>query len=189
MPEPLSEKTREGIAPSNTQLVLCIDKMSRLFYCTENRTLTFQFPFIVYSKTTNKFCSIFCPQCDLMIDNLVTSLLLALFRKEGLFNLTLSQMEEIIIEEILLNGWEDDLDENKCLHLVRYLMLFEPGYLRYEHDDDESRVNKLYHPEYHIDWFYSDNNTVKLGLKDAIDCEGLIDILDRHTRCRYIGDC
>ena len=68
-----------------------------------------------------------------------------------------------------------------------YLLSFESGYLRYDHDEDENREDPILHPVDHIDLFYSSNSTFKIGLQDRIDVDDLKSILSINEKCYSIN--
>ena len=74
-----------------------------------------------------------------------------------------------------------------CWELLLYLLSFESGYLRYDHDEDENREDPILHPVDHIDLFYSSNSTFKIGLQDRIDVDDLKSILSINEKCYSIN--
>ena len=65
-------------------------------------------------------------------------------------------------------------------------MLFEEGYIRYDHD--EINENGLLHPLFHYDIFYSSNTTFKIGLKTSINCDHFIDLLQVESNCHFLNE-
>ncbi len=61
----------------------------------------------------------------------------------------------------------------------------EDGYVRFDRDED--RVNGHYHPLDHLDVFYSNKATFKLGLRAHLDESQFLDILDIGTECHYLN--
>lgn len=96
---------------------------------------------------------------------------------------------------------ELEIDEKLWLFLKSIFML-EDSYIRYDidpkHADDgkgEKKINLdengkpfITHPLHHIDVFYSPEQTFKIGLKDKINYETLLDIIDSKTKCRMLSD-
>jgi len=78
---------------------------------------------------------------------------------------------------------EDQIDRDLWA-LLRELLLWEDGYIRY--DDDVGNENGDIHPRYHLDVFYSGSATFKLGLRQAIQHVTFADILDINTSCRFL---
>ena len=78
---------------------------------------------------------------------------------------------------------EDNLHDG--LKLVEYLFVCEPGYLRFDYDQDNE--NGALHPLNHIDINYSDYGSYKIGLSESIDYLKFIDILNIKTNCYYLA--
>lgn len=66
--------------------------------------------------------------------------------------------------------------------LVHYLLLFEDAYLRFDFNDTEN-YDPLTHPENHIDFFYTNVNSFKLGTKYDSKLTKHIDIIDKNKKC------
>lgn len=150
------------------KLVLYIDKMSRLFFCVKDKIFSFSFPFYVGVNSEDNSISISFKDY-FQFDSIMSSLLLAILEQEDLFNGTLENVNEKMLQEIMDNEWEN-IDLDAVCELVKYLMLFEPGYLRYDHDVEHK--NGALHPEHHLDIFFSSNGTMKLGLKSSVKVSG-----------------
>lgn len=95
-------------------------------------------------------------------DSITSSLLLAILDQEDLFNGTLENVNEKMIQEIIENEWENINLDGVC-ELVKHLMLFEPGYLRYDHDVEHKNV--AMHPEHHLDIFFFFRWYYEIGTK------------------------
>ena len=67
----------------------------------------------------------------------------------------------------------------------RELMMFEEGYVRYDHD--ARNKNGLLHPLNHCDVFYSSNATFKIGLEKRISLEVFMDLLNLETNCQFLS--
>lgn len=80
--------------------------------------------------------------------------------------------------------------ENMVWTITKELLIFEPGYIRYDYDTE--RVDPLLHPLHHVDLFYSSQATFKLGINDSLIKNGvmgrndLINVLDITTPCYYL---
>jgi hypothetical protein len=179
----LTEPHNNRGTSSHNKIVLYVNKMSRLFFCIENKIVSFQFPFFVNeSEETPELLDItFAP--FMQIDSVNSSLLIALFNQPDIFDGDLDTILTRVLEEMNENEWPVS-DINQFLELIKHLMLFEPGYLRYDHDEDNQ--NGSFHPEHHIDFYYSSNNTFKLGLKKEAQPEWLVDMVDTLSECKYI---
>ena len=158
-------------------LIIHIDKMSRLFIVEKNKIHSFQFPFKI--SISQDSCNI--KYNDTIIDSATISLFSAVFS---------TFKEYTPLEEILDKYWNAisdlgvDAQEAKSIEtLITYLLTFETGYLRYDYD--EIRGNEM-HPVNHFDFYYSSNNTFKIGLTDRIEYRQLIEILDINKKCTTI---
>lgn len=164
------------------KLILYIDKMSRLFFCVKDKIFSFCFPFYVGVSPEDSSISISFKDY-FKFDSITSSLLLAILEQEDLFNGTLENVNEKMLQEIIENEWEN-IDLDGVCELVKHLMLFEPGYLRYDYDVEHK--NGAMHPEHHLDIFFSSNGTMKLGLKNSVESEWFIDLVNILTECKYI---
>ena len=163
------------------KLILYINKMSRLFFCVKDKIFSFCFPFYVGVTPEDNSISISFKDY-FKFDSMTSSFLLAILEQENLFNGTLENVNEKVLQELLENEW--DIDPDGMCDLVKHLMLFEPGYLRYDHDVEHE--NGSIHPEHHLDIFFSSNGTMKLGIRNSVESEWLIDLVNTSTECRYI---
>ena len=164
------------------KLILYIDKMSRLFFCVKDKIFSFRFPFFVGVNPENGSLSISFKDY-FKFDSITSSLLLAILEQDDIFNGTLENVNERMLQEIIENEWES-IDLDGVCELIKVLMLFEPGYLRYDHD--EKRAAGAMHPEHHLDIFFSSTSTMKLGLKNSVESEWFIDLVNILTECKYI---
>ena len=82
------------------------------------------------------------------------------------------------------NSFDEIDNQIEIEYIVRTLLEFEPGYLRYE--DDINRANGNIHPRFHIDVFYSDHAKVKLGMYNEITAAWFRDLIDITTNCKFI---
>ena len=62
--------------------------------------------------------------------------------------------------------------------------MYEDGYIRYDYD--EKHENDDVHPLNHYDIFYSSFSTFKVGLRDRLRTEDMLDFLDSNTICHYL---
>lgn len=161
------------------KLIVYVDKMSRLLYCMKDKIFSFQFPLKICESNDEKYISI-QDQNNLIIDSKISSFLLTIFQSEDIKDSNLSNKVAERIIDYDLYSFEHQLN-----NLVKYLIMFEPGYIRY--DNDIVHINGMQHPEYHLDLFYSENSTMKLGLHDSIDYNWLLDIMNTKTNCKYIS--
>lgn len=166
------------------KVVLYVDKMSRLFFCLKGKIFSIHFPVKVQEDDVEKRHLHIMLGDSVEINSVILSLLLSLINQEDFWDTSWSDMENRIIEEILEYEQEDYLNEKVIGDFIRKLMLFEPGYLRYDHDPDH--MNGTMHPEYHLHFFYDSSNMIRLGLQSAIDADWLLDAANVKTECKYV---
>lgn len=156
------------------ELVLHVSSMSRVFLFTDKKFFSLNFPFKVYTdEKVLKFSSVYCDD----VDNKVTSDILAIFNGQDR-----GRGEDIyaFAEAVL----ETEDSSGDFWGLVREMMLFEDGYLRYDHDP--VRANGRHHPLHHLDICYSSATTYKLGLNAALKEAAFEDLLNLETECRFL---
>lgn len=179
-----------------------VDKMSRIIFTLKKDNITykkFSFTFPFYLKESQEAgiskWDIYDSSGSLLNSQII-SILIILFN-EGLFNENInSDIEPIefydrILEAIKEVNAERDITETLIWHFVRKLFLFEPGYIRYDFDESD-RCNEFMHPLHHLDFYYSNSATMKIGVaknnKDFIrwkedSFENLVDV---KTPCYYL---
>ena len=152
--------------------VFYIDKMSRVFiYESIDKIHSFGIPFFIKAAQDSFF--VFNKSNELL-DSKLISFLKAIFIKIDIDKPNFYKDIESIFEILK----EYDIQENEFyLYLtpIFELLTFETGYLRYDHDIQRENVN---HPEYHIDFNYSQNTTFKLGLHKKLSCQEFINLVD-----------
>lgn len=156
-------------------IIFCVSKMSRIFiYKNIDNIHSFQLPFIL--KYNNKKLEACYPKHIFHVNSLSLSILKSFFNR---INITNASLDDIV--EIFFNTMDDhDYNINKSDYqhywgIIMLLLTFEPGYLRYDYDIQRESIN---HPEYHIDFNYSQNTTFKLGLHKKLSCQEFINLVD-----------
>lgn len=79
-----------------------------------------------------------------------------------------------------------DDDPHTLWRVVSELVRADDGYVRADHDPENE--NGHIHPLNHLDVFYSQGATFKVGLSDKMSLTGLSDVLNLRTDCRFLGD-
>jgi hypothetical protein len=163
------------------KVILYIDKMSRLFFFSENKYYSIVFPFhfleedgtykIVFNSTTE------------VNSQLISKVISIIKCDEFKAQCSLDFVEPIY-------DAEDDCGEDFWIFL-RELFLMEDGYIRYDidkenYDKAKDNGNPNLHPLYHYDLFYSSNATFKIGLFDEIKNDDFIDLLNINNDCKYL---
>lgn len=156
-----------------SQLVVKVDKMNRLFLSSDGKCVSVNFPFTTYEKD-GKF-EFSAKSCGL-VDSRISSNILSLLAADVLM------AEEIVaFAEPIMDICEFD---KHAWGLLRDLVIADDGYLRFDHDPE--RENGRIHPINHIDVFYSQSSTFKLGLLSKLSVDELSDVLSSRTDCHFL---
>lgn len=165
--------------PGSIHVIIYIDKMSRVLIKEQNKIHSFNFPFSL-RENSNQFI-LSCNSFD--IDSGVCSILSTVFNDIS---------DTTSLESILEKLWDtmddtgDSKDETRSVtQLITFLLSFEPGYIRFDHDEKNAKGDL--HPINHLDINYHSNTSYKLGLTSMVDIYDLIDIIDIYTDCMYIS--
>ena len=157
------------------KVVIYIDKMRRIFLCTKNKVQSFCFPFIVMDNNHTiefryKYIKFNCA---------LISVLKSVFENTPMDN-AINLVDTLLDDD----GYKSvNKEEQEILEdLVMFLLSFEDGYLRFDFSDEENYKEK-YHPRHHIDLYYTNCNTFKLGLSDVLPMKRNIEIIDINQKC------
>jgi hypothetical protein len=159
------------------EIVLLIDKMSRIFFMKQDKCFSVVFPF--YVKYEEAF--FFSFKNKMNIDGKLTSEIISLINDNNFQSNCCIEFASPISE------YQESYDDNYW-DFIRELLLMEGGYLRYDYDKknyDEHGQTDV-HPLNHYDFFYSGNATFKIGLKNSIEPAEFIDLLNIKTVCKFI---
>lgn len=155
-------------------LFLAKQTMNRLFFVSENKCFSINFPFNFH--------------CHDGIFSFSTYTTIEIDSKESSDIVSLIQSKEIIEHSdiyIFFDRMSDYIELNaEIWSLLRYLMMQEDGYIR--HDHDPKNANDVIHPVNHIDVCYSNSATFKIGIDDEPHFDILKDILDCETSCHFL---
>lgn len=169
--------------PKQADAIINVDKMSRLFWGSAEQIHSIQFPFVL----TENEIFLQAKFEDRVIDSQTISILSTIFEEREFIALSIDNM----LDKFMDTMYDFEIKDNSymffCWRLFIYLLSFEPGYLRYDYDDDEGRVNEKTHPINHIDIFFSGNNTFKVGVKKRIVFDDLKKIVDINDVCYYLN--
>jgi hypothetical protein len=159
------------------EIVLVIDKMSRLFFIKEDKCFSVVFPFSV--KFEDAFYFSF--RNEMNIDGKLTSEIISFINDEHFSS-------NCCIEFALPISEYQESNDDSYWDLIRELLLMEGGYLRYDYDKEnyDRHGQSDIHPLNHYDFFYSGNATFKIGLKKEINGDEFIDLLNIKTVCKFI---
>lgn len=161
------------------RVIVCIDKMSRVFYETDNKYFSIMFPFSL-EKRGERY-RIYDNLTDLEIDDKMISLLISIFKRDGVLEYSLEKAMDFIIESADEYGYRNIDDIWRLLFKLWYM---EEGYIRYDYDMRYQNGDK--HPLHHLDINYSSGSTYKFGLTGKPNAEDFRDMLDTGTDCMYL---
>lgn len=153
------------------KILLHVSRMSRLFYFSENKYFSINFPF---SVSDNSIC-----YQSIKIDNKTISDVISILEEN-------CQSFDSFFELIMGDDYEERSKNyvNELWKLLQNLFLFEDGYIRYDYDKE--RQDETYHPLNHLDIFYSNSCTFKIGLKNKISEDDLTKILNTEEPVYYL---
>jgi len=171
---------------TDNYIILRIDKMSRLFFVLNNKFYSFKFPFNVEIVEEQNNPLIYDSTTGIEISGKNLAALRSAF-----YELFIERDNQGILDldsELLFIMESFEMKPNKDLiwGILKKLLIFEPGYLRYDYD--EIHENGKLHPLNHLDINYSNDITFKIGIKNKISSDIFIDILDLNTNSYYISE-
>lgn len=155
--------------------VLVVSKMSRIFFISPKKHFSICLPFKVKTSENNEVK--LYSKCDTEMTSMLTSQVLSALESETIMtsgNIWDFTAPIIEIYEATPDFWS----------VFRELLIFEDGYIRYDHDA-ENEAGDL-HPLHHLDVCYSSSPAFKLGLKKPLTSASLIDALEPSTNCSYV---
>ena len=178
----LVEKSVEERELKCPYVKLIIDKRSRIFFFDEKKYYTIHFPFNCLIQDGS--LEITYQGRDIIpIKSDVISKVMEILNDEQFNSVSALDFIEPIdkIESEIDYIWE----------LLKGLLMFEDGYVRFDNDPEEynrakNEGREHTHPENHIDVFYNNGNTFKLGLKRKSTPDEFIDYFDSETNCKYL---
>lgn len=162
----------------NADFMIYVDKMSRLFWGKGDKIHSIQYPFFLKEQEQYLVSEFQGRGIDSRTIAILSSVVEDEAVKKSVYNMFDRFMETM--NEFDIN---DDVYGEFCWELLVYLLSFEAGYLRYDHDENKERIDTITHPVDHIDLFYSGNTTFKIGLSGRIEAEDLRNIVDINEQC------
>ncbi|MEK4870323.1 hypothetical protein [Niallia sp. FSL W8-1348] len=171
--------------PDNNYIILRVDKMKRLFFVIKNKIFSFNFPFNIEVKLEEENPIIYDFSTDLELDALNLTVLKSAYEEIFLENEIkgLLDLDSELIQ--IIDSFESKPNKDQIWQILKKLLIFEPGYLRF--DFDELHENGKLHPLNHLDINYSSDGTFKIGIEHTINCNTFIDILDINSDSYYLS--
>jgi hypothetical protein len=165
------------------KIIVQKDRMNRLFFVGQSKMYSITFPFNVYYDDT---------ETKINYKNLIDIDSFAITNLLSFIKDPIIESEDCLdfIEPII--NYRDQLQINYWI-VLKDLLFSEDGYIRYDKDDigfQNALKNKQQHrhPVHHLDVFYTNSATFKIGLEKALLEIELIDTLDRNMNCKYLKD-
>lgn len=162
------------------EMKLIIDKMSRLFFVTENKYYSIVFPFKL-DKEEGKLSLSYLNNIE--VDSYLISKTKSAINCENFHDSCVLDFADSLFD------YENEGEE--VWSFIKELMMLEDGYIRF--DNDPIGYNTAYekgfphkHPTNHYDLFYTNRATFKVGLNSHDTIDEFIDLLNVKTDCRYI---
>lgn len=149
--------------------------MKRLFVLGPDRMFSLAFPFHIKFQEGQYFVE---SLSHIKVDSSLTSHMLTFMRVLEAGSIDSEWALTSFLDENV-NGVSD------FWMLFLELLNAEDGYLRFDHD--EVRENGNLHPLDHVDLFYSNSATFKIGFHSKIEIEHAIDLLNLETDCYYLS--
>lgn len=163
---------------------LIIDKKSRIFFFSEKKYYTIHFPFSCSKQDDGSLEIAYQGYRNIIpIKSEIISKVMQILNDEQFNSVSVLDFIEPI------DKMESEIDY--IWELLKGLLMFEDGYVRFDNDSEEynrakNEGREHTHPENHIDIFYNNRNTFKLGLKRKSTPDEFIDYFDSKKDCKYL---
>jgi len=158
------------------KLLLTVDKQSRLYLFSDSKYFSLGFPFFVNNQED---LLRFSTRDIENIDNKITSDVIGVLSSTDQYD---NNSVFDFIEPVL----EIEEKEPRFWAFLLGLLMYEDGYVRYDHDPKHE--NGDLHPINHYDFFYSSSASCKVGLRKKLEHTDMIDFLSTNTSCHYIEE-
>lgn len=163
----------QPVRNAQNKLMLVVNDMSRLFFCTRNKMFSVVFPFHV-----DDYSSIQYDYNQLPVDSKMLSDI-SRFLESNEYRMADALDFITPIEDILERGDPD------IWIITKHLLTYDIGYVRYDDDIEgfkkaskEGRPQR--HPRYHYDVNINSKATFKLGLQSQLTPDKFVDFLDNN---------
>lgn len=169
--------------PGKGEVIIKIDKMSRIFFSIKNKYFSFCFPFSIEKDSTGY--KIYDSESSINLDLKMVSIMISMFENNLLTKDSIYDFYEQFVDDISVENGSNVVEyENFIWIIIKKIIFFESGYIRYDYDPIYE--NGLLHPLNHLDICYSTKNTFKVGLNDKISMDYFIDFLNIKTECKFL---
>ncbi len=155
------------------KIVIIVDSMNRFIYESDEKIFSIRSPFNV--RNDQGALKFYTKNIE-DIDSQISSKVISLINDDRFESSSLFGFYEIIEEHFS--------EPDNFWPFIHELMLFEDGYIRYDHDTDNE--NGRLHPLYHLDVCYTTASTFKIGTYQKPCINYLIQLLDNNTEAKYL---
>lgn len=170
---------RDNILSSTEKIIFMHDNMQRIYFCSKEKIYSITFPFTIITTENELYFSNYkVPKFK--INAIIVEYLKEFFSNSAIENADFLELWLEFTTEKQLKGEV----YNCMLMLIITLLECEPGYLRYDHDIEHADAKT--HPEHHLDIYYSNSLTFKLGIRHAIDHQSMASIIKNTEAVQYI---
>ncbi|WP_425072419.1 hypothetical protein [Sagittula sp. S175] len=158
------------------RMLVCTDKMHRVFVENQGKMFSTALPFSVNNVDGFYSCTL---RSGIDLSSKLSSEIIA----------ALSTTASFTNSEVL--GFADDImgisdDPDTLWAALSELVNTDDGYIRFDHDPD--REDGRRHPLNHVDIFFSQSATFKIGVSEKLKIDALSDLLNVQTDCHYISN-
>ena len=166
-------------ARSPYKIILNKEKMSRLIFVGKNKIYSITFPFNI-NYSNSEITINYKNRLDIDSQNIST--LLSILKSSAMDSENCLDFIDPFVNF-----------EQSLWTTLRDLLISEDGYIRYDKDENgfrEAQAKKVEHrhPLHHIDIFYTNQVTLKLGLYEEYVDTDLIDMMNTNTNCKYLNN-
>ncbi|MGB1205482.1 MAG: hypothetical protein ACPG5B_07550 [Chitinophagales bacterium] len=174
------------------EIRLVIDKMSRIFFVSDEKIFSIVFPFklneVEFETETefemeDRFELSYTNNIN--VNSVLISKAIATIDCDDFSNTCVIDFADHV------DFFEDKNEDGNLWFFLKELMLFEDGYIRYDYDlkgyneaCKKGRPHK--HPLHHYDLFYTNKATFKIGLDSEINTEKFIELLNVKEDCYFL---
>lgn len=162
------------------EIRVVVDKMSRLFFFSENKYYSIVFPFKINKEGDNFYL---LTKNDIEINSYFISKVKSAINCDNFNDSCVLEFADYLLD------YENENEQ--VWNFIKELMLLEDGYVRYDCDlngfnEAKEKGYPLRHPLNHYDLFYTSPATFKIGLDRNHSLNEMIDLVDIKTDCRFI---
>lgn len=151
-------------------------KMKRIFVEYDGKSFSAAFPMSIKIVDGFNICTL---KSGIEVNNKISSEVLRFLESSSFDQSDLDGFIDGIFDS-------SDDDPNTLWQVISELVRADDGYVRADHDPENEKGNL--HPLDHLDIFYSQGATFKVGLSGKMSLVGLSDFLNLRTDCRFLND-